>query len=746
MRFAALLALLLSFYVHATVVAPDEYTGKSTGGGGVSEGTDILSTGEAANLFLKTDGADGASWSAVTMEGTSVLSTAAGSGLVLTANGAGAATWTSVAGTGDVVGPASVTADHLVLFDGTTGKLIKSGGKTLAALQSEVDGKIDGSGAATYVPYFTDSNTLTGSANFTYTASSSGANTGLLVAHASNTASSDASINLSVAGTSGGDPEVLYTVTGGTSWYSGVDNSDSDRFFIGTGTAVGTNPLFRLFTTGTVSFYGPLITYNTAGAAAQVTEFYAGSSGGNDGGLCTYGGNGSGAYACLYGGSHATLASTTNFSGAMRISSNADVFIGSAMGPYSYGFERLGVRLIPASGNAASTHAAAQVQYLNNNGATAFTNTQVGLSTDWRRTITSSTTDTGSIYSLIAGMTYTITAGQTYTNAQTAASLIIAAPASATGTLALTNYSGINVAASTLATGTRKTGILINAQTGATNNAALADNVAYTGTWALNFTNTNPIHFAGYTYIGATAAHSFNTEKLSVTETLTGDGSSHAANSSIITLSGNTAFTGTDIHSVVGAMNRSITSSTTDTVGRYAAVLGRMIWSVSGGQTITHAQTGGVNYFSTSGFPAVTGTVAITHFAGYNMPVISTVTGTNAYGVRIQGLTAANTNNYGIYVGDITTATNSYAIYTGAGGVRLGGLVDASTAGIRTKISTANTDAPPTDAQLDSAFGTPATVGSGFVGVLDDNGAHSVEYLVWSDGTKWFYVAGTEAL
>lgn len=37
-------------------------------------------------------------------------------------------------GSGDVVGPTSATADHVVAFDGTTGKLIKSGGYTVAGL------------------------------------------------------------------------------------------------------------------------------------------------------------------------------------------------------------------------------------------------------------------------------------------------------------------------------------------------------------------------------------------------------------------------------------------------------------------------------------------------------------------------------------------------------------------------------------------------------------------------------------
>lgn len=61
------------------------------------------------------------------VEGVKVRSTGISSGLVLTAQGDGTSLWGSVAGTGDVVGPAASVASELVLFDGTTGKLIKRG-------------------------------------------------------------------------------------------------------------------------------------------------------------------------------------------------------------------------------------------------------------------------------------------------------------------------------------------------------------------------------------------------------------------------------------------------------------------------------------------------------------------------------------------------------------------------------------------------------------------------------------------
>lgn len=65
--------------------------------------------------------------------------------------------------------------------------------------------------------------------------------------------------------------------------------------------------------------------------------------------------------------------------------------------------------------------------------------------------------------------------------------------------------------------------------------------------------------------------------------------------------------------------------------------------------------------------------------------------------------------------------------------------------GIRTIVDTSDVTNPPTDAELDSAFGTPAAVGSGFVGIVDDNGAHTQIYLAVSDGTAWHTIAGTLA-
>lgn len=68
---------------------------------------------------------------------------------------------------------------------------------------------------------------------------------------------------------------------------------------------------------------------------------------------------------------------------------------------------------------------------------------------------------------------------------------------------------------------------------------------------------------------------------------------------------------------------------------------------------------------------------------------------------------------------------------------------------IGTAISTyseADISSPPTAAELIALFGTPATVGACFSAIINDAGAGTNEYLVWSDGTNWWHVTGTKAV
>lgn len=61
--------------------------------------------------------------------------------------------------------------------------------------------------------------------------------------------------------------------------------------------------------------------------------------------------------------------------------------------------------------------------------------------------------------------------------------------------------------------------------------------------------------------------------------------------------------------------------------------------------------------------------------------------------------------------------------------------------------SVSNVSDPPTDAELDSIFGTPASLGRGFIGLIDDNSAE-VSGDIWlcvTTDNSWFYLSMTKA-
>lgn len=60
--------------------------------------------------------------------------------------------------------------------------------------------------------------------------------------------------------------------------------------------------------------------------------------------------------------------------------------------------------------------------------------------------------------------------------------------------------------------------------------------------------------------------------------------------------------------------------------------------------------------------------------------------------------------------------------------------------------SVANVSNPPTDAELDALFGTPATLPTNFGAIIDDNGAGANLWLVYAVGTRWGYSALTIAV
>lgn len=74
-------------------------------------------------------------------------------------------------------------------------------------------------------------------------------------------------------------------------------------------------------------------------------------------------------------------------------------------------------------------------------------------------------------------------------------------------------------------------------------------------------------------------------------------------------------------------------------------------------------------------------------------------------------------------------------------------VVNATAAGVRTKQAINNVnDTTPTAAELTTSFGTPASVGTGFVGIVKDADADTNCYVVVSNGTSYFYLKFTKAL
>ncbi len=88
--------------------------------------------------------------------------------------------------------------------------------------------------------------------NNTVGASISGVTNTLTVTNPSNTAASVARATVVVGGGTAGDPTVNWNVSGVTNWEMGIDNSDSDKWKLSQGTALGTNDTITAFTTGEV--------------------------------------------------------------------------------------------------------------------------------------------------------------------------------------------------------------------------------------------------------------------------------------------------------------------------------------------------------------------------------------------------------------------------------------------------------------------------------------------------------------
>ena len=117
--------------------------------------------------------------------------------------------------------------------------------------------------------------TMTGG-DLSVTRASSGGTVKATVSNTSNTASSVANIISSVGGTSAGDATYQAVVSGTTTWTWGVDNSvtvpTADTFVIAQGTALGTNNVMSVATSGEINYpLQPAFSAILASTVANVT-------------------------------------------------------------------------------------------------------------------------------------------------------------------------------------------------------------------------------------------------------------------------------------------------------------------------------------------------------------------------------------------------------------------------------------------------------------------------------------------
>ena len=172
-------------------------------------------------------------------------------------------TWVTTAGSGTSV------IDKCTLNSGTASAISIGTGTTVIATEIVVNssntnaitgagtiqyGAIDFAGSSSTINTTTQTPLITKVGNLTSGPPNSGVTNTLTVSNASNTASSQAQVNVTVGGATSGDAYTTYTVSGVTNWSEGVDNSDSDAYVLAASNALGTTNVIRAATGGSINY------------------------------------------------------------------------------------------------------------------------------------------------------------------------------------------------------------------------------------------------------------------------------------------------------------------------------------------------------------------------------------------------------------------------------------------------------------------------------------------------------------
>ena len=137
-------------------------------------------------------------------------------------------------------GAATLTSNGVLVGNGTSAITALAAGATGTLL-------IGSTGAA---PAFGTN----AASDFTFTSATAGSERFVRALHSDNTnTASNAQIQMTVGGTSGGDPMAQFVIPGGATWTLGVDNSDSDSMKISASAALGTTDTMIIRTTGEIT-------------------------------------------------------------------------------------------------------------------------------------------------------------------------------------------------------------------------------------------------------------------------------------------------------------------------------------------------------------------------------------------------------------------------------------------------------------------------------------------------------------
>lgn len=228
------------------------------------------------------------------------------------------------------------------------------------------------------------------------------------------------------------------------------------------------------------------------------------------------------------------------------------------------------------------------------------------------------------------------------------------------GSINFSNWGGLKVNSSSASTGLVKTGILVGAMSGATNNAIIADGTAFTGNFALNFASTSPSVFAGsLASSNLTAAGHASADIANALVTTTGDLIYASAASTPARLAiGST----NNVLTVVGGVPTWQPPATSGTVTSVSATVPAFL-SIAG-SPITSSGTLAISLSGTA-LPVLNGGTGTTTSTGTGSVVLSaspTLTGTlsasaiTASGQLIGGGTTTNNNASAGQIGEYVQA------------------------------------------------------------------------------------------